>query len=85
MAPLDVFVFFAHKYWKIRITIDAVEKFLRMQEIFGPMRYAYTDIAAITNQFRDKLGFGGFGFVFKGVLLDDVHVAVKMQDVELWL
>ncbi|KAB8082387.1 hypothetical protein EE612_004264, partial [Oryza sativa] len=23
--------FLAHKYWKTRITIDAVEKFLRMQ------------------------------------------------------
>ena len=70
---------------KTRITIDIVEKFLWIQQTIDPMRYACTNIAATTNRFSDKLGHGGFGAVFKGVLLDDVHVAVKMQDVELWL
>ena len=81
MAPLAVLIFLAYKYWKIRITIDAVEKFLRMQEMLGPTRYAYTDITAITSHFRDKLGQGGYGSVFKGVLSPgNVHVAVKMLD-----
>ncbi|XP_006643727.1 rust resistance kinase Lr10-like isoform X2 [Oryza brachyantha] len=79
LAPLVVFIFLAHKYWKTRITIDAVEKFLRMQQMIGPMRYAYTDIIAITSHFRDKLGQGGYGSVYKGVLLPgNVHIAVKM-------
>ncbi|KAM3197750.1 hypothetical protein ACQJBY_073059 [Aegilops geniculata] len=79
LAPLSVLIFLAHKYWKTRITIDAVEKFLRMQQMLGPTRYAYTDITAITGHFRDKLGQGGYGSVYKGVLLPgDVHVAVKM-------
>ncbi|XP_044355208.1 rust resistance kinase Lr10-like isoform X4 [Triticum aestivum] len=79
LAPLSVLIFLAQKYWKTRITIDAVEKFLRMQQMLGPMRYAYTDITAITGHFRDKLGQGGYGSVYKGVLLPgDVHVAVKM-------
>uniref|UniRef100_A0ACD5ZL38 Uncharacterized protein n=1 Tax=Avena sativa TaxID=4498 RepID=A0ACD5ZL38_AVESA len=81
LAPLVVMIFLAFKHWKTRITIDAVEKFLRMQEMLGPMRYAYTDITAITSHFRDKLGQGGYGSVYKGVLLPgDVYVAVKMLE-----
>uniref|UniRef100_A0A0E0FFE5 Protein kinase domain-containing protein n=1 Tax=Oryza nivara TaxID=4536 RepID=A0A0E0FFE5_ORYNI len=78
-GSLVIFIFLAHKYWKTRITIDVVEKFLRMQQMIGPMRFAYTDIIAITSHFRDKLGQGGYGFVYKGVLLPgNVHIAVKM-------
>ncbi|SPT20626.1 unnamed protein product [Triticum aestivum] len=81
VAPLVVLFFLAHKYWKTRITIDAVEKFLRMQQMVGPTRYAYTDIVAVTSHFRDKLGQGGYGSVYKGILLPgDVHVAIKMLD-----
>lgn len=77
--PLTVWIFLGHKFWKTKISIDAVEKFLRMQQMIGPTRYAYTDIIAITGHFRDKLGQGGYGFVFKGVLLPgNVHVAIKM-------
>ncbi|KAF2948096.1 rust resistance kinase Lr10 [Oryza sativa Japonica Group] len=79
LGSLVVFIFLAHKYWKTRITIDAVEKFLRMQQMIGPTRFAYTDIIAITSHFRDKLGQGGYGSVYKGVLLPgNVHIAVKM-------
>ncbi|KAG8046152.1 hypothetical protein GUJ93_ZPchr0008g13156 [Zizania palustris] len=50
-----------------------------MQQMLGPTRFAYTDITAITSHFRDKLGHGGYGFVFKGTLFPgDVHVAIKM-------
>ncbi|XP_015623665.2 LOW QUALITY PROTEIN: LEAF RUST 10 DISEASE-RESISTANCEUS RECEPTOR-LIKE PROTEIN KINASE-like 2.4 [Oryza sativa Japonica Group] len=79
-APLVVMTFLAHKCWKKRITIDAVDKFLRMQLMLGPTRYAYTDITAITGHFRDeKLGQGGYGSVYKGVLLPgNIHVAVKI-------
>uniref|UniRef100_A0A0E0BW23 Protein kinase domain-containing protein n=1 Tax=Oryza meridionalis TaxID=40149 RepID=A0A0E0BW23_9ORYZ len=79
IAPLTLLTFLAFKYWKTRIKIDAVEKFLRMQLMLGPTRYAYTDIIAMTSHFRDKLGQGGYGSVFKGVILPgDVHVAIKM-------
>uniref|UniRef100_A0A0E0BW51 Protein kinase domain-containing protein n=1 Tax=Oryza meridionalis TaxID=40149 RepID=A0A0E0BW51_9ORYZ len=79
LGSLVVFIFLTHKYWKTRITIDAVEKFLRMHQMIGPTRFAYTDIIAITAHFRDKLGQGGYGSVYKGVLLPgNVHIAVKM-------
>ncbi|KAE8820423.1 putative receptor-like protein kinase [Hordeum vulgare] len=81
LAPMAVLIFLGYKYFKTRVTIDAVEKFLRLQQILGPTRYAYTDITAITSHFRDKLGQGGYGSVFKGVLLPgNVHVAVKMLE-----
>ncbi|KAM0874356.1 hypothetical protein ACQ4PT_037482 [Festuca glaucescens] len=81
LAPLAVFIFLAYKYWKTSITTDAVELFLRMQQMNGPMRYAYTDIVAITSHFKDKLGQGGYGSVYKGVLLPgNVHIAVKVLE-----
>ncbi|KAJ1282997.1 hypothetical protein BS78_03G093800 [Paspalum vaginatum] len=77
--PLAVFIFLAQKYWRKRISIDAVEKFLRIQQMLIPTRYAYTDMIAITNHFREKLGQGGYGSVYKGVLLpSNIHVAIKM-------
>uniref|UniRef100_A0A0D3EZE4 Protein kinase domain-containing protein n=1 Tax=Oryza barthii TaxID=65489 RepID=A0A0D3EZE4_9ORYZ len=79
LVPLAILAFLAHKYWKTRLAIDAVEKFLQMQQVLGPTRYVYTDLTAVTSHFRDKLGQGGYGSVYKGVLLSgDVHVAVKM-------
>ncbi|XP_073365869.1 rust resistance kinase Lr10 isoform X3 [Aegilops tauschii subsp. strangulata] len=51
---------------------------IQMQLALGPTRFAYTDITAITSHFRDKLGQGGYGSVYKGVLPGDIHVAIKM-------
>nr|CAD1842769.1 unnamed protein product [Ananas comosus var. bracteatus] len=78
MAPLAIFLFLAHKLWRAKKSVDAVEKFLRSQRALAPTRYAYTDLIAITGHFREKLGQGGYGFVSKGVLPGGVLVAVKM-------
>nr|CAD1842765.1 unnamed protein product [Ananas comosus var. bracteatus] len=78
IAPLAIFLFLAHKLWREKKSVDAVEKFLRSQKALVPRRYAYTDLIAITGHFREKLGQGGYGSVFKGVFPGGVLVAVKM-------
>lgn len=55
-----------------------VEKFLEEYKALKPMRYSYADIKKMTNQFKTKLGEGGYGSVFKGFLPDGIPVAVKI-------
>ncbi|XP_008462394.2 putative leucine-rich repeat receptor-like serine/threonine-protein kinase At2g19230 [Cucumis melo] len=40
--------------------------------------YSYSEVVSITNNFRDIIGEGGFGKVYKGVLKDKTLVAVKL-------
>ncbi|XP_058088748.1 rust resistance kinase Lr10-like [Magnolia sinica] len=49
-------------------------------EALGPSRYSYSDIARMTDNFKEKLGQGGFGSVYKGILHDGQPVAIKMLD-----
>lgn len=55
-----------------------IEQFLEDYKALKPSRYSYADIKRITNQFKEKLGQGGYGTVFKGTLSNDVSVAVKV-------
>ncbi|KAJ9679632.1 hypothetical protein PVL29_021531 [Vitis rotundifolia] len=55
-----------------------IEKFLEDYRALNPSRYSYVDIKKITNHFKDKLGQGGYGSVYKGKLSNEVLVAVKM-------
>ena len=55
-----------------------VKRFLEDYEALKPSRYSYADVKRITNQFKDKLGEGGYGIVYKGKLSDEVFVAVKI-------
>ncbi|URE47399.1 STYKc [Musa troglodytarum] len=77
-ATLSVAVFLAYNAWKMTAPVDSVEKFLRNQQTLSPTRYAYSDIIAMTSHFREKIGQGGFGSVFKGHILGRYPVAVKM-------
>ncbi|KAF9606107.1 hypothetical protein IFM89_023130 [Coptis chinensis] len=44
----------------------------------GPQRYNYSTIKKMTNYFKETLGKGGYGCVFKGQLHDGRLVAVKV-------
>ncbi|KAM0983547.1 hypothetical protein ACFX2C_011081 [Malus domestica] len=55
-----------------------VEAFLRS---YGPLqvrRYSYLEVKNLTNSFKEKLGRGGYGAVYKGKLKDGCLVAVKV-------
>ncbi|XP_050136555.1 rust resistance kinase Lr10-like isoform X1 [Malus sylvestris] len=55
-----------------------IERFLEDYKALKPSRYSYADIKRITNQFKDKLGEGAYGTVFKGMLSSEFFIAVKV-------
>ncbi|KAG5226601.1 LEAF RUST DISEASE-RESISTANCE LOCUS RECEPTOR PROTEIN KINASE [Salix suchowensis] len=58
---------------------DNIEEFLQSDDHnLIPIRYSYSEIKKITNGFRDKLGEGGYGSVYKGKLRSGRFAAVKL-------
>jgi hypothetical protein len=57
---------------------DAVEEFLQTHNNLMPIRYSYSEIKKMTKNFKDKLGEGGYGTVYKGTLRSGRLVAIKM-------
>ncbi|KAK2453251.1 rust resistance kinase Lr10 [Trifolium repens] len=55
-----------------------IENFLKDYKALKPTRFSYADIKRITNKFKDKLGEGAHGAVYKGKLSSQILVAVKM-------
>ncbi|CAL9000255.1 unnamed protein product [Prunus brigantina] len=55
-----------------------IERFLDEYRAMKPSRYSYADIKRITSQFKEKLGQGAYGTVFKGKLSSELLVAVKI-------
>ena len=61
-----------------RENIVRIEKFLEDYKALKPSRYSYNDIKKLTNHFKEKLGQGGYGTVYKGKLSNEVLVAIKI-------
>ena len=57
---------------------DAVENFLQSHNNLMPIRYSYSQIKKMTKCFKEKLGEGGYGSVYKGKLQSGHLVAIKM-------
>ncbi|XP_065866264.1 LEAF RUST 10 DISEASE-RESISTANCEUS RECEPTOR-LIKE PROTEIN KINASE-like 2.2 isoform X2 [Euphorbia lathyris] len=59
---------------------DTIEEFLQGQNNLMPIRYAYSDIKKMTGGFKELLGKGGFGSVYKGKLRSGQFAAIKMLE-----
>ncbi|XP_042970189.1 LEAF RUST 10 DISEASE-RESISTANCE LOCUS RECEPTOR-LIKE PROTEIN KINASE-like 2.1 isoform X4 [Carya illinoinensis] len=57
---------------------NAHEKIIANFGSMAPKRYTYSDLKKLTKSFKDKVGEGGFGVVYKGKLPDGRIVAVKV-------
>ncbi|KAF5462884.1 hypothetical protein F2P56_018853 [Juglans regia] len=77
-APF-VIAFLLYKWRRRQLSMyDDVEKFLQSQNNLMPIRYSFSEIKKMTKGFRESLGEGGYGTVFKGILQSGRLVAVKM-------
>ncbi|KAK7407520.1 hypothetical protein VNO78_09473 [Psophocarpus tetragonolobus] len=66
-------------FWKEKSRVNRdFEAFLRNYGPLAVKRYSYLEIKKMTKSFKEKLGQGGYGCVFKGKLEDDSIVAVKV-------
>ncbi|XWS10581.1 hypothetical protein CRYUN_Cryun38cG0008600 [Craigia yunnanensis] len=57
---------------------DAIEEFLQSQNNLAPIRNSFKEIKKMTKNFKDKLGEGHYGSVFKGKLRSGYYVAIKL-------
>lgn len=57
---------------------DIFEELKNLSHI--PIRYSYSEIKKMTGNFKERLGTGGSGTVFKGKLRSGPAIAVKMMD-----
>ncbi|XXG65480.1 hypothetical protein AAC387_Pa05g3171 [Persea americana] len=66
-------------FWKKK-TRDSrnVEAFLENYGSLASKRYRYSELKTMTNSFKDNLGHGGYGSVFKGSRKDGRPVAVRV-------
>ncbi|CAL5352933.1 unnamed protein product [Camellia sinensis] len=66
-------------FWKNKNEIHQdVEAILKNCGTLAPKQYSYSDAKKMTNSFKQKLGQGGFGGVYKGKLKNDSPIAVKV-------
>ncbi|XP_006348220.1 glycerophosphodiester phosphodiesterase protein kinase domain-containing GDPDL2-like, partial [Solanum tuberosum] len=74
-----VIAFLVYKFKRRHLSMyDTIEGFLQTQNNFMPIRYNYSHIKRMTRGFKEKLGEGGYGSVYKGKLRSGRDVAVKM-------
>lgn len=60
--------------------VKTAKEFIKTYQSTLVSNYSYNDLKKITNSFKEKLGEGGYGNVFKAKLTDGRLVAVKMLE-----
>ncbi|GJT89268.1 G-type lectin S-receptor-like serine/threonine-protein kinase SD2-5 [Tanacetum coccineum] len=69
------------KYEPSEVLDEISEEDMFLENISGmPIRFTYKNLQEATNGFTTKLGQGGFGSVYQGVLKDGTQVAVKQLE-----
>ncbi|XP_034711081.1 rust resistance kinase Lr10-like [Vitis riparia] len=74
-----MFAYLIYKFRRRHLSLDDnIEEFLQNHKSLQLIKYSYYDIKKMTNSFKNKLGQGGFGSVYKGKLKSGRVVAVKV-------
>ncbi|XP_031505345.1 G-type lectin S-receptor-like serine/threonine-protein kinase SD2-5 [Nymphaea colorata] len=82
LSVIGALVYAAFKYHKRTTLPEPVMENSEDDDFFDglsgmPIRYSYKDLQTATNNFSVKLGQGGFGSVYQGILPDGSRIAVK--------
>ncbi|KAH9571933.1 hypothetical protein CY35_02G119900 [Sphagnum magellanicum] len=74
-----IFIIIYWKYHKNMLALREIQREFAKQQV-QPILYSYNELKVATKDFHpsNKLGEGGFGAVYKGILLDGTNVAVKL-------
>lgn len=71
-------LYYAYTSYRVQEEQVKIEKFLEDYKALKPTRYTFADIKRITNHFKEKLGEGAYGTVFRGKLSSKIFVAVNV-------
>ncbi|CAN6455097.1 unnamed protein product [Victoria cruziana] len=82
LSLIGVLVYAAFKYHKKTALSEPVMENSEDDDFLDslsgmPIRYSYKELQTATNNFAVKLGHGGFGSVYQGILPDGSRIAVK--------
>ncbi|KAK7246072.1 hypothetical protein RIF29_40930 [Crotalaria pallida] len=76
---LAIVLLYVYRFFKMKGEDQArIEKFLEDYRAMKPTRFTYADIKRMTAGFKESLGEGTHGAVFKGMLSQEILVAVKI-------
>ncbi|CAL8115657.1 unnamed protein product [Prunus armeniaca] len=79
LGALCLIVLLIYKFKRRHLSMyGLIEEFLQSHNNLMPIRYSYSDIRKMTKGFKEKLGEGGYGSVYKGKLRSGHLVAIKM-------